>query len=155
MSLADEYRRQTAWRDFASAMAPLVDLRGQTVLDLGCGMGDLRCLPDLASRADGIWCSFAAAYFPDLAKVLAGWASLLRPGGWILLTEMDDLFGHSPLPGATRALLDAYAEDAIRNSRYHFRMDQELAFDGPADSDVFSAWRDRLAHRPSLPADPP
>lgn len=213
MSLADEYRRQSAWRDFASAMAPLVDLRGQTVLDLGCGVGeqaamlaqrgarvigidhsavlieeaqirplpectfrvgDLRCLPDLATSADGIWCSFGAAYFPDLPAVLKGWALRMRPGGWILMVEMDDLFRHAPLPSRTRTLLDAYAEDAIRKSRYHFRMgrelprylkdagfdvdktwviqDQELAFDGPASHAVLAAWRDRLNRMSMLQA---
>jgi len=127
---------------------------------------DLRALPDLEPPADGIWCSFAAAYFPDLATVLASWSRLLRPGGWIALTEIDDLFGHGPLGPRSRALLARYAEEALRAGRYDFHMggklaghleragfrverdlaveDRELAFDGPADEGVVAAWRDRF-----------
>src|SRR6185503_9688914 len=119
MSLAEEYRRQAAWRDWPRIFEALPSLRGQTVLDLGCNvgdqtaelaargarvvgvdlneellrearaarlanvefrLGDLRSLPDLGVTADGIWCSFATAYFPDLPRVLASWRERLRPG---------------------------------------------------------------------------
>lgn len=51
---------------------------------------DLRTLPDLGVTADGLWSSFAAAYFPELSTVLASWSRNLRPGGWLALTEIDD-----------------------------------------------------------------
>lgn len=116
--------------------------------------------------ADGLWCSFAAAYFPDLSAALASWAGGLRPGGWVALTEVDDLFGHEPLGERTRALLDAYAQDALAAGRYDFRMgrrlgahaeragfavstwqtheDAELAFAGAARPGVVDAWRTRF-----------
>src|SRR5262245_54260444 len=129
MGLADEYRKQYAWRDWPSAYAALPQLAGATVLDLGCAIGDqaadlaargarvvaidgneelltvarARRLPGVEVRvsnlsrleglngaADGIWSSFAAAYFVDLAPLLRRWRALLRPGGWIVLIEGDD-----------------------------------------------------------------
>jgi SAM-dependent methyltransferase len=41
MSLSDDYRRQFAWRDWPRVLEALPPLRGWTVLDLGCGVGDL------------------------------------------------------------------------------------------------------------------
>lgn len=205
MSLADDYRRQLRFREWDRALAALPDVRGATVLDLGCAVGDqaaalaargarvigfdldgelleaargrtipgvelhradLRSLPDPGVLADGIWCSLAAAYFVDLADVVRGWSRYLRAGGWIAVTEVDDLFGHEPIAPRTRELLDAYAADALAARRYDFHMggrvpahleraglavaaafdlpDRELAFDGPADPDVLDAWRTRL-----------
>lgn len=205
MSLANEYRRQRAWRDWPTLLDALPPLGGRTVLDLGCGVGDvaallvargarvlgvdgnegllreararrlpnaefrqadLRSLPDLGVSADGLWSSFTAAYFPDLSRVLAAWTRHLKPGGWVALTEIDDLFGHEPLPARTKALLRAFAEEALAAGRYDFHMgrkladhagraglavskeltleDRELAFGGPARPEVLAAWRARL-----------
>lgn len=127
---------------------------------------DLRTLPDLGVMADGLWCSFSAAYFPDLPAVLATWSRNLRPGGWIALTEIDDLFGHQPLGARAQGWLGKYAQDALAAKRYDFHMghklrdhlarsgfqvsnvltvvDQELAFDGPAQPAVVEAWRKRF-----------
>lgn len=127
---------------------------------------DLRALPDLGVVADGIWCSFTAAYFIDLQTALASWARHLRPGGFIAVTEIDDFFGHEPVSARARALLDGYVADALLAGRYDFRMggklrrhlercgftitrelaldDRELAFDGPAPPEVIDAWRTRL-----------
>jgi ubiquinone/menaquinone biosynthesis C-methylase UbiE len=127
---------------------------------------DLRALPDLRGLADGLWCSFAAAYFPDLAATLQSWKRHLRPGGWIALTEVDDLFGHEPLSAQAKSIFDAYAADAVAAKRYDFHMgrklrpalercgftvakelsllDEELSFTGPARPDVIDAWRARL-----------
>lgn len=110
--------------------------------------------------------SFAAAYFIDFAAVLRGWAESLRLGGWIALTEIDDLFGHEPLSPGTKALLDSHCDDAIAAGRYDFRSgrklkhnletagfsvtgsftvpDRELSFEGPADPAVVEAWRARF-----------
>ena len=127
--------------------------------------GDLRTLPDLPA-VDGIWCSFATAYFPDLPTVLTAWRNHLKPGGWIALTEIDDFFGHEPLSPEVKALFNAYAADALEAGRYDFHMgrklrahleksgfmvskdfavyDQELSFSGPAHPNVVDAWRTRL-----------
>lgn len=116
MSLSGEYKRQCGWRDRRTIFGALPSLQGQTVLDPGCGVGDLaaelvargarvigfdvdeellrearsrqlsnaefraadlRRLPDLGIAADGLWCSFAAAYFPDLTTVLTRREGLL------------------------------------------------------------------------------
>jgi SAM-dependent methyltransferase len=133
---------------------------------------DLCALPELHVPVDGIWCSFAAAYFPDLAAALASWTGVLRAGGWIALTEIDDMFGHAPLSERSRALLDAFAEDALRAGRYDLRMgrklaghleragfvvskiltfdDAELSFHGAAATDVLDAWRARFERMPLL-----
>jgi len=205
MSLAGVQRRQFQWRDWPTILGALPPLAGQTVLDLGCGVGDLAAeltargayvigfdmneelLREARSRglvnaefrranlalsmaldirADGLWSSFTAAYFPDFSRILRSWATALRPGGWAALTEIDDLFGHEPLSAGIKSMLDAYARDSLEAGRYDFDMghkladhlhragftavrtlnvvDQELAFDGPAPPDVIDAWRNRF-----------
>ena len=128
---------------------------------------DLRELTrEVDAPVDGIWCSFAAAYFVDLERVLAAWRELLVPGGWIALTEVDDMFAHEPVRARTAELFEAYVEDGLRAGRYDFRMgrkladraraagftierelevpDRELAFSGAAGEDVLAAWRQRF-----------
>lgn len=205
MSLARDYRRQWAWRDWPRVLDALPPLAGKLVLDLGCAVGDqaaalaargarvigvdvneellaearsrsiggvefrlldLRTLPDLGVVADGIWSSLAPAYFPDLPRVLESWAGHLRPGGWIALTEIDDLWAHEPLGAEARAIFDAYAREALEAGRYDFRMgrklgasleacgftvgrtmtleDRELSFAGPAPPEILEAWAGRL-----------
>lgn len=109
---------------------------------------------------------FVAAYFLDLEAALRNWCAHLRVGGWVVLIEIDDLFGHEPVTPETRRLLDAYADDALRARRYDFRMggklpafatraglrviaertfaDLEFAFAGPATPNVLAAWTARL-----------
>lgn len=205
MNLPDYYKRQFAWRDWATVFRALPPLGGRTILDLGCGIGDLAAefvargarvigfdaqdellaaararqlanaefrLADLRRfheprlLADGIWSSFAAAFFPDLPRVLGCWTQSLKPGGWIALTEIDDFFGHEPVSDRTKALLSGYVQAAFEVGRYDFHMgrklgdylqrtsckvtktfdlpDPELSFSGPACPEVIDAWRSRL-----------
>jgi len=205
MRLADEYRRQLAWRPWAALLDALPLAPGQLVLDLGCAAGDvaamlvargarvigvdlnaelldeararelasadfrladLRQPLELGAPADGVWSSFTAAYLPDLTAALRAWAGLLRPRGFVAVTEVDDLFAHEPLAPRTRELLQAYAAAAARAGRYDFQMgrklaehltraglrvtrtltpaDRELAFDGPALPEVAVAWAQRF-----------
>jgi SAM-dependent methyltransferase len=117
-------------------------------------------------NAHGIWCSFVAACFCDLTTILRTWAQSLKAGGWIALTEVDDLFGHRPLADRTREILDDFARESLSNGLYDFHMgaklrnhltsagfsvseeftveDQELSFNGPAIPDVVAAWRARF-----------
>jgi len=205
MSLADDYRRQYAWRDWKRVFDALPVLTGQRVLDLGCAIGDQAA--ELAARGarvvaidtneellavarargetrvefrsgdlaaplalgggfDGLWCSFGTAYFCALAPHLAAWTRELRPGAWVVLTEIDDLFGHAPLASRTRELLEQYAREALAAGRYDFHMgrklatharaaglevvrelaldDAEFSCDGPVRPDVIDAWRARF-----------
>jgi ubiquinone/menaquinone biosynthesis C-methylase UbiE len=205
MSLSNEYQRQYQWRNWATVLDALPPLKGQTIFDIGCGVGDLaaafaargarvigfdgneellrearfrqlsnaefrrtdlRAFGDPGFLADGLWCSFTAAYFPDLPGALDLWTRYLTTGGWIALTEIDDLFGHEPLSEETKMILSGYAEEAFAARKYDFRMgrklrgylessgfevvklltlaDQELAFSGPARSEVLDAWRARF-----------
>ncbi|MFQ5891086.1 MAG: class I SAM-dependent methyltransferase [Gemmatimonadota bacterium] len=41
MSLSSDYKRQFGWRDWPTIFDALPPLQGQSVLDLGCGVGDL------------------------------------------------------------------------------------------------------------------
>lgn len=211
VSLAAEYRQQFRWRSWNLILEEVPFQRGQTVLDLGCGIGDqarelasrgckvigldgnrelidaanleqpphckfltcdLRNAPDPGVKADGIWCSFTAAYLTNFTEILRAWAQFLRGGGWIAITEIDDLFGHEPLSPRTRSLLRGFAEDALAAGRYDFHMggklqgclaqagfamsrrltlpDQELSFQGAATPEVVEAWRRRLQRMPGL-----
>jgi SAM-dependent methyltransferase len=213
MSLAAEYRQQFEWRSWNLIFDEAPFERGQTILDLGCGIGDLA--RELASRGcrvigldgnpelidaairehlpncefltcdlrnppspglmvDGIWCSFVAAYFTNLVELLRKWAPVLRPGGWIAITEVDDLLGHEPLSPRTRSLLQSFALQALAAGRYDFHMggklpncleqagfavsrvltlpDKELSFEGPAAPGVVEAWRRRFSRMPRLQA---
>lgn len=128
-------------------------------------LGDVRdALP--TEPVDGIWSSFVAAYFPDLKPVLQRWRSMLKPGGWLALTEVDDMFGHEPLPAESAQTLKAFTTEALAAKRYDFSMgsklasrmtlagfhgvkelslnDRELAFAGPASREVLDAWTDRF-----------
>lgn len=166
MSLAAEYARQFAWRDWPRALAALPVLAGARILDLGCAHGDLarelalrgadvlaldgneellaagrarglarvefragdaRHPPVGAARFDGLWASFLAAYFVELGPVLSAWRELLVPGGWLALTEVDDLFAHGPLAARTTELLEGYVGEARAAGRYDFRMGRRLA----------------------------
>jgi len=198
-------------RSWSRVLDTLPSLRGQTIIDLGCGPGDaaaemaargarvvgfdmnedslrearsrripgadfrtvdLRGHPDLGVEADGLWSSFSAAYFTDLAAALAAWSRNCRPGAWIAVTEIDDLFGHEPLGVRTKELLFAYTEEGFMAGRYDFRMgrrlesalesagfnvslvrtldDPELSFDGPASAEVLDSWRSRFQRMPLL-----
>jgi ubiquinone/menaquinone biosynthesis C-methylase UbiE len=205
MSLANEYKRQYGWRDWPTVFDALPSLEGQTIFDLGCGVGDLaaalvtrgarvigfdlneellrearsrqlrnaefrtmdlRAFEDPGVWADGLWCSFVAAYFPNLPAALLRWTRNLTTGGWIALTEIDNLFGHEPLSEETKAILSSYVKHAVAAGGCDFQMgrklkgclessgfpvvkilsleDQELAFRGPARPEVLEAWRGRF-----------
>ena len=132
---------------------------------------DLKRLELTSAAYDGIWCSFAAAYFVDFENVFAHWSSFLKAKAWVCVIDIDDLLGHMPLSERTEARIAAFYEEALRNRRYDFRIgrrleavlrsnnfevtsvmlkDQELSFDGPATQDVIRAWEDRFVRMGGL-----
>jgi ubiquinone/menaquinone biosynthesis C-methylase UbiE len=132
---------------------------------------DLNRLDLSSSSFDGIWCSFAAAYFVNFEQTFASWCDLLKPTAWVCLIEIDDLFNHEPLSQSTHRALERFYENAVTHGRYDFRAgsklrtplesngfrvqrvdlaDKELAFAGPASPDVIGAWRFRLNRMGSL-----
>ena len=164
VSLSDEYSRQRRWRAWNRIYSVLPDVRGKTILDLGCAIGDqaaelvargasvigidaneellrvarsrgignaefrsgdLRDL-DLALEADGIWCSFSVAYIANPQRHLMSWSQRLRPGGWMAVTEIDDLFGHEPLSDRAKSLIGAYETETLKTGRYDFRAGRKL-----------------------------
>jgi len=133
---------------------------------------DLRSPPNISAGIDGIWCSFVAAYFTNLPELLKRWTPLLRSGGWLAITEIDDLFRHEPLSERTQWLLQSLVDDALATELYDFCMgrklrdfveqagfttslvltlpDQELSFQGSAIPEVVDAWRNRFQRLPHL-----
>lgn len=119
---------------------------------------------DLVS--DGVWASFTAAYFPEFDQFLRCIDAVLKPAGWLAITEVDDLFGHEPLASRWVALVERYYSKSLDEGVYRFRSyhhvrevlsqrgwrleidrrldDDEFCFTGPADSDVVDAWKTRL-----------
>ena len=102
----------------------------------------------------------------EVAAALAAWGKHLQPGGWVALTEIDNLFGHEPLSARTKTLFEAFDRDSLVAGRYDFHMgrklrnhlersgfkvskmltleDQELSFSGPARPEVLDAWGTRF-----------
>ena len=135
-------------------------------LDLG------ELTPASFGQVDGVWASFVAAYFPNLESAVARWSDCVVPGGWMALVEMDDLFGHEPLPSSISDEINEFYTWA--RAGYDFQCghrlagaaeragltiihegtlpDDELSFHGPAQTDVLEAWRLRLQRMAGLKA---
>lgn len=206
MPNAESYSRQYHWRRWSSVYPLLGPLRGASVLDLGCGIGDqardlaalgalvtgvdatqefvdhardrriggarFLCedVRDMTGRGlefDGIWSSFTVAYFPRSGEFLRVVDELLSPGGWLAITEIDDLFGHDPLDDRRRSMVENYYERSLEEGLHNFRsrqrvyeeltsagwrievqrplVDDEFCFDGAAEFEVLMGWRTRLA----------
>jgi len=149
----------------------LQEARAKQLPEMEIRVHDLR-EPLGCSDADGIWCSFTAAYFCNLWQVLRTWAQSLKAGGWIALTEVDDLFGHEPLADRTREILEGFERACLADGLYDFQMggklqyhldragfslvqeltveDRELSFNEPASPGVLDAWRARFERMPAL-----
>jgi SAM-dependent methyltransferase len=135
--------------------------------NIGYVNGDLRKIHETKlPLADGIWASFVAAYFPDFSHLLKQWLKLLKPGGWIALVEVNDLFGHLPLSLGSREGFKRFYEVERSRNQYdyemgsklnslltdeqlsiindEFKFDKELSFNGPADPQILTAWENRF-----------
>lgn len=128
---------------------------------------DLQTINEISlPLVNGIWASFVAAYFPDFPSILKGWLQLLKPGGWIAIVEINDLFGHHPISKLTFEGFKEFYKEQRNKKVYDYEMgskikdyllgenlailnnesiyDTELAFNGPADQQVLRAWETRL-----------
>jgi SAM-dependent methyltransferase len=137
-------------------------------LDLG------ELTPASFGQVDGVWASFVAAYFPNLESAVGRWSDCVVPGGWVTLVEMDDLFGHQPLPSSISDEINGFYASASAAGRYDFQCghrlagaaegagltiihegtlaDDELSFQGPAPTDVLETWRLRPQRMAGLKA---
>lgn len=117
-------------------------------------------------KYDGVWISFTTAYFPRFDVLLRSVDSSLRPGGWLAITEVDDVFYHEPLASRWRAVVEQYYAMSLDQEVYRFRShdhvtgvlaehgwqidvdrrlsDDEFSFAGPGSPEVLEAWRTRL-----------
>lgn len=127
---------------------------------------DITELTPPETAPDGVWASFTVAYFPHAARFLRPVEKMLKPGGWLAITEVDDLFGHEPLASRWVALIERYYRMSLEEGVYRFRSrdhvretlaargwrieadreveDDELCGTGPAATDLVDAWRARL-----------
>jgi SAM-dependent methyltransferase len=123
-------------------------------------------IKDIWLKSDGVWTSFTAAYFPRFDVLTRSIDSVLKPGGWIAITEVDDLFHHEPLHSRWFELIEKYYARSIEEGIYRFRShthvsevlseqgwrievdrrvdDDELCFAGAASTEVIEAWQARL-----------
>jgi len=123
-------------------------------------------VPNYELEFDGVWASFTAAYFPHFDVLLDVIDRVLRPGGWLAVTELDDLFGHRPLAARWVALIEQYYARSFEQGMYRFRShdhvmevltkrgwlididrtleDDEFSFEGVASSAVLQGWTTRL-----------
>ncbi len=117
-------------------------------------------------KFDGVWASFTAAYFVEFSQFLSAIESSLTPGGWLALTEVDDLFGHAPMEERWRDLVERYYAVSLDQGVYRFQSlnhvrgvlqqrgwscsvekdldDDEFCFEGAAKPKVWDAWKTRL-----------
>jgi len=207
VTLTEEYKNQSAWRDWGTYLERLPIQDQDTIVDMGCGIGLVSKMlakkarqviavdnnPELIQEAKrtnsaknitykvanlasmnyqnsppvvGIWSSFVAAYFPDFTPILSNWIRILKPGGWIAIVEMSDLFAHEPLNLSTQEVFREYYQRQRNNNIYDFEMgakvkdfilasglsiiheesipDPELAFNGPAEPQILKSWGSRI-----------
>ena len=117
-------------------------------------------------KYDGGWTSFTTAYFPRFDVLLRSVDRSLKPGGWLAITEVDDVLDHEPLASRWRAIIEQYYAKSLDQGVYRFRShehvtgvlaeggwrieidrtlaDNEFCFAGPGSPDVIEAWRTRL-----------
>lgn len=66
-------------------------------------------------QADGVWISFVAAYFTDFNSFLEKIKQILKPGGWIAITEMSGLFEHQPLENKYQIQIKKFYDHMLEN----------------------------------------
>lgn len=124
------------------------------------------------THGDGVWMSFVSAYFTDFKSQLERISSILRPGGWIAITEMSGLFDHSPLEEKYQSKIKEFYKQMYMSNSYDFysgakikeylhkanydvkaetiQNDSELSKQGACSEDVILAWTERLGRMKGL-----
>jgi hypothetical protein len=113
-NLSEQYERQERWRHWDEALTQIPLKAGELT-------------PASFGQVDGVWASFVAAYFSDLESAVARWTDCITPGGWLTLVEMDDLFGHQPLPSSISDEMKEFYASARAAGRYDFQCGRRLA----------------------------
>lgn len=82
----------------------------------------------ITEQLDGIFSSFAIAYFPNrMEKVFYEWIDKLKIGGWLAIIEIDDLLrGHQPLSKKTINKLAIFEEGIKNKGIYDFRAGRNI-----------------------------
>ncbi|MDA8792144.1 class I SAM-dependent methyltransferase [Bacteriovoracaceae bacterium] len=132
---------------------------------LNCDIGEIDKIN--LTLGDGAWMSFVAAYFTDFKNQLDKISNILKPGGWIAVTEVDRFLDHSPLSEKYQKRIIEFYNHMYQNEIYDFNSgsklkndliesnyeihreafleDDELSHQGACSSEVVEAWKNRLA----------
>ncbi|MGL5278007.1 MAG: class I SAM-dependent methyltransferase [Cetobacterium sp.] len=129
---------------------------------------DIYNLNYIPKQIDGIFSSFAIAYFPNkMEQILKNWFDKLKNGGWVAIIEIDDLLrGHTPLSKETLNKLEVFENRTKNNGIYDFRAgrkispilknlgmkifldedleDSELTSSGILSDEIYTMWENRL-----------
>ncbi len=129
---------------------------------------DISNLNYIPKQVDGIFSSFAIAYFPNkMEQILKNWFDKLKNGGWVAIIEIDDLLrGHTPLSKETLNKLEVFEDKTRNNGIYDFRAgrkislilkdlgmeilldedleDSELTDSGILSDEIYTMWENRL-----------
>lgn len=129
---------------------------------------DISNLNYIPKQVDGIFSSFAIAYFPNkMEQILKNWFDKLKNGGWVAIIEIDDLLrGHTPLSKETLNKLEIFEDKTRNNGIYDFRAgrkislilkdlgmeilldedleDSELTDSGILSNEIYTMWENRL-----------
>ena len=143
-------------------------LQNKKINNITILQNDISNLNYIPKQIDGIFSSFAIAYFPNkMEQTLKNWFDKLKNGGWIGIIEIDDLLrGHTPLSKETLNKLTVFEDGTKDKGIYDFRAgrkilpilkglgmeilidenleDSELTDSGVVSNEIYTMWENRL-----------
>lgn len=143
-------------------------LQNKKILNITILQKDISNLNYIPKQVNGIFSSFAIAYFPNkMEQILKNWFDKLKNGGWVAIIEIDDLLrGHTPLSKETLNKLEVFEDKTRNNGIYDFRAgrkislilkdlgmeilldedleDSELTDSGILSDEIYTMWENRL-----------
>lgn len=143
-------------------------LQNKEIANIAVVQNDISDLNYIPEQLDGIFSSFAIAYFPNrMEQVFKNWSDKLKTGGWLAIIEIDDLLrGHQPLSEETINKLATFEEGIKKKGLYDFRAgrnilpklkeqgmeilldenleDAELTDSGIVSEEIYTMWQNRL-----------